>query len=117
VEIPEYNFVTGKREYNGKKLKLTGDTVLIIEGIHALNPLLTKKLPDSTEIQDLYLGPDQHLARRPQLGSRTRQPTCCAASYAIITKEPTRPSRPSPSGRTCCRQKTSGYSLIRRQPT
>ena len=47
VEIPEYNFVTGKREYNGKKLKLAGDTVLIIEGIHALNPLLTKKLPDS----------------------------------------------------------------------
>ena len=47
VEIPEYNFVTGKREMNGKKLKLGGDTVLIIEGIHALNPLLTQKLPDS----------------------------------------------------------------------
>ena len=47
VEIPEYNFVTGKREYNGKKLKLGSDTVLIIEGIHALNPLLTKKIPDS----------------------------------------------------------------------
>ena len=47
VEIPEYNFVTGKREYNGKKLKLSGDTVLIIEGIHALNPLLTKKIPDT----------------------------------------------------------------------
>jgi uridine kinase len=47
VEIPEYNFVTGKREYNGKKLKLAGDTVLIIEGIHALNPLLTKKIPDA----------------------------------------------------------------------
>ena len=47
VEIPEYNFVTGRREYNGKKLKLGSDTVLIIEGIHALNPLLTKKIPDS----------------------------------------------------------------------
>ena len=47
VEIPEYNFVTGKREWNGKKLKLGSDTVLIIEGIHALNPLLTKKLPDT----------------------------------------------------------------------
>jgi len=47
VEIPEYNFVTGKREYNGKKLKLGGDTVLIIEGIHALNPLLTQKIDDS----------------------------------------------------------------------
>ena len=47
VEVPEYNFVTGKREYNGKKLKLAGDTVLIIEGIHALNPLLTQKIPDA----------------------------------------------------------------------
>ena len=47
VEIPEYNFSTGKREWNGKKIKLGGDTVLIIEGIHALNPLLTKKIEDS----------------------------------------------------------------------
>ena len=47
VEIPEYNFSTGKREWNGKKLKLAGDTVLIIEGIHALNPLLTQKIDDS----------------------------------------------------------------------
>ena len=47
VEIPEYNFTTGKREWNGKKLKLGSDTVLIIEGIHALNPLLTKKIDDS----------------------------------------------------------------------
>jgi len=47
VEIPEYNFVTGKREWNGKKLKLGSDTVLIIEGIHALNPLLTKNIPDA----------------------------------------------------------------------
>ena len=47
VDIPEYNFVTGKREYNGKKLKLGNDTVLIIEGIHALNPLLTQKIPDA----------------------------------------------------------------------
>ena len=47
VEVPEYNFVTGKREYNGKRLRLSGDTVLIIEGIHALNPLLTKGINDS----------------------------------------------------------------------
>ena len=47
VEVPEYNFVTGKREYNGKRLRLSGDTVLIIEGIHALNPLLTKGVSES----------------------------------------------------------------------
>jgi len=51
VEVPEYNFVTGKREWNGKKLKLAGDTVLIIEGIHALNPLLTKMIADSAKFK------------------------------------------------------------------
>ena len=49
VEIPEYNFVTGKREWNGKRLKLSNDTVLIVEGIHALNPLLTKNISDSVK--------------------------------------------------------------------
>ena len=51
VEVPEYNFVTGKREWNGKKLKLSNDSVLIIEGIHALNPLLTKKIPDAAKFK------------------------------------------------------------------
>ena len=49
VEVPEYNFTTGKREYNGKQLKLQHDTVLIIEGIHALNPLLTEAIPDAVK--------------------------------------------------------------------
>ena len=47
VEVPEYNFVTGLREYNGKKIQLSSDNVLIIEGIHALNPLLTQEISDS----------------------------------------------------------------------
>ena len=51
VEVPEYNFVTGKREYNGKKVKLSSDSVLIIAGIHALNPLLTQKIDDSKKFK------------------------------------------------------------------
>ena len=51
VELPEYNFVTGKREWNGKKVKLSNDSVLIIEGIHALNPLLTKNIPDTAKFK------------------------------------------------------------------
>ena len=51
VEVPEYNFTTGKREYNGKRLKLQNDTVLIIEGIHALNPILTQHVPDSAKFR------------------------------------------------------------------
>ena len=51
VEVPEYNFTTGMREYNGETLKLKSDSVLIIEGIHALNPLLTQRLPDSVKFK------------------------------------------------------------------
>ncbi|MCQ2168926.1 MAG: nucleoside kinase [Bacteroidales bacterium] len=49
VQVPEFNFVTGIREYNGKTLKLEPETVLLIEGIHALNPLLTDKVPDESK--------------------------------------------------------------------
>lgn len=47
VEVPEYNFVTGLREFNGKRLKLEPGMVLLIEGIHALNPRLTDKVPEA----------------------------------------------------------------------
>ena len=51
VEVPEYNFKTGKREWNGKKVKLPADGVLIIEGIHALNPLLTRHIDDTSKFK------------------------------------------------------------------
>ena len=41
VELPEYNFLLGKREYNGKKLKIGKDDMIIIEGLHGLNDDLT----------------------------------------------------------------------------
>lgn len=44
VEIPEYNFATGMREYNGKRMRLSDKSILIIEGIHALNPRLTESI-------------------------------------------------------------------------
>ena len=47
VDVPEYNFVTGLREYNGKKLHLEPGTILLIEGIHALNPRLTDMVDES----------------------------------------------------------------------
>lgn len=47
VDVPEYNFVTGLREFNGRKLKLEPGSILIIEGIHALNPRLTDMVDDS----------------------------------------------------------------------
>ncbi len=51
VQVPEFNFVTGIREYNGKTLELTSGTVLLIEGIHALNPNLTNLIPDKNKFK------------------------------------------------------------------
>lgn len=48
IDLPHYNFEKGEREYLGKKLKLTDRSILIIEGIHALNPMLTSKVPEET---------------------------------------------------------------------
>ena len=51
VQVPEFNFVTGIREYNGKTLELTQGTVLLIEGIHALNPNLTNLIPNKNKFK------------------------------------------------------------------
>ena len=51
VELPYYNFVSGEREYKGNKLKLTPQMVLVIEGTHALNPLLTSQVADSEKFR------------------------------------------------------------------
>lgn len=44
VELPEYNFISGKREYKGKTLHLGKEDILVIEGIHCLNDALTPDL-------------------------------------------------------------------------
>ncbi|MDD4759762.1 MAG: nucleoside kinase [Bacteroidaceae bacterium] len=46
VELPKYNFQTGKSELSGKKVKLEEHTVIIMEGIHGLNPKLTENISD-----------------------------------------------------------------------
>ena len=46
VELPTYNFERGTREYNGKKIHLEEGSILLIEGIHGLNPELTSLIPD-----------------------------------------------------------------------
>lgn len=49
VELPRYNFTTGKREMTGKKLRIDEHMILIIEGIHALNPALTPHIPNENK--------------------------------------------------------------------
>ena len=101
VEVPEYNFVTGKREWNGKKLKLSNDSILILEGIHALNPLLTSKIDDSAKFK-VYISALTSIA-------------CCAASYVTTTKALSLHAKPSANGRMCVKLRTSGYSRSKKR--
>ncbi len=49
VELPRFNFTTGKKEYSGDKVRIDDHMVLIMEGIHGLNPELTPQIPDDSK--------------------------------------------------------------------
>lgn len=51
VETPVFNFAMGRKEFKGDKLKLTDQTVLILEGIHALNPELLPHIPQDVQFK------------------------------------------------------------------
>lgn len=51
VELPRYNFQAGKSEWSGKKLRLNDGQILVVEGIHALNPELTAQIPDELKFR------------------------------------------------------------------
>ncbi len=57
VEIPTFSFKLGKRVWKGHKMKMNRDTVFIIEGLHALNPMMLPKGLDSHLIFRLYVSP------------------------------------------------------------
>ena len=56
VMIPEYNFVLGEREYKGRTLQLGENDIVIIEGLHALNPELTLAIDDTNKFK-IYISP------------------------------------------------------------
>lgn len=51
VELPRYNFQSGRSEKSGRRLKLLPDNVLVVEGIHALNPELTALIPEEQKFR------------------------------------------------------------------
>ena len=57
VEIPVFNFKTGKREWRGHLMSLTKDSVMIVEGLHALNPVLLPEGVNPSEIFRMYVSP------------------------------------------------------------
>lgn len=60
VDMPSFNFKTGKREYRGKQLTLGENDVLVIEGIHGLNDKLSYSLPSESKFR-IYISALTHL--------------------------------------------------------
>ena len=57
IEIPSFNFKKGRREWIGHKMKLNSSSVIIIEGLHAMNPVLLPKNLDASLIFRMYVSP------------------------------------------------------------
>ena len=57
VELPSFNFITGKREWKGHRLRLHEDSVIIVEGLHGLNPAMLPENTDGKLIFRLYVSP------------------------------------------------------------
>jgi len=57
VELPSFDFLSGKRVWRGQKLTLSDDSVVIVEGLHALNPVLLPRGMDANLVFKLYVSP------------------------------------------------------------
>lgn len=78
VEMPTFNFITGEREWKNKVIKMDEDTILIIEGIHGLNPKTYQDLPEQS-IFRIYINVLTHL----NLDAHNRIPT---SDYRLIRR-------------------------------
>ena len=57
VELPSFNFLTGRREWKGHKLRLHPDSVIIVEGLHGLNPAMLPENVEPSLIFRMYVSP------------------------------------------------------------
>ena len=111
IEVPTFDFGTGKRVYKGKKLKMRENSVLVIEGIHALNPELTSM------IEDIYKYRVYVSVLTSITGYRLPITVCCVVSSVITVSAVIRPKIRLPAGRVCAGERTNGFSLTRKMRT
>ncbi len=57
IDLPTFNFLTGRREWRGKRLRLEQDSVIIVEGLHGLNPAMLPERVDRSLIFRMYVSP------------------------------------------------------------
>ena len=115
VELPRFNFTLGKKEYKGDKLRIDEHTILILEGIHALNPELTPQIPAENKYK-IYVSALTTISLDDHNWILLRTTACCAASSATSTIGDIQHKKPFRAGPAYVPVKTNGYSPIRKMP-
>lgn len=82
TELPVFNFHTGSREWNGRKLKITDEHILVVEGIHGLNEMLTEQIPREQKFK-VYVSALTHLG----IDDHNRIPTSDLRLIRRITRD------------------------------
>ena len=116
VELPKYDFIKGRSVPSGKKMRMRAGDVLVIEGIHALNPELTSQIPEEYKYR-VYASALTTILLDDHTTSPPPTTACCAASYATTSSVDVQPATPYDVGRACAGARTNGYSRSRKMPT
>ena len=82
IELPKFNFLTGEREMSGRKIKVDKDHPIIVEGIHGLNPELTREIPEKNKYK-IYISALTQL----NIDSHNRIPTTDARLIRRIIRD------------------------------
>lgn len=82
VDIPYFNFVSGKKEYGKRIIRLTDTQPLVIEGLHCLNPALTDQIPNEVKFR-IYISPLTQL----NIDAHNRIPTTDARMLRRIVRD------------------------------
>lgn len=82
VDVPSFNFITGKKEFGKRKIKMTEDQPIVIEGIHGLNEKLTERIPRSKKYK-IYISPFTQL----NIDNHNRIPAADARMLRRMTRD------------------------------
>lgn len=116
VELPRFNFNLGKKEYKGDKLRIDEHTILILEGIHALNPELTPQIPAASKYK-IYVSALTTISLDDHNWIPTTDNRLLRRIIATSTTAATRHKRPFHAGPVYVPARTNGYSPTRKMPT
>lgn len=112
IEMPSFDFSSGKRVYKGKKMKLYDNSVIVIEGIHGLNPELTAHLDDSLKYR-IYVSALTSISLDNHNWIPTTDNRLLRRIIGIIGTGDIQQKRPSTAGQVCVGVKINGSSPIR----